>query len=101
MLTWDQVKRYNFPPVPQDPDTKRKLDDTKRKLERDSGARMFVEKYGCLRQVEVDAMVALCYDELRRILDEAVRKYFDFNKYQEVAKKEEELKRKVSDLLGG
>ncbi|MEM1672327.1 MAG: hypothetical protein QXT86_09795 [Archaeoglobaceae archaeon] len=94
MLTWDQVKRYNFPPVPQDP-------DTKRKLERDSGARMFMEKYGCLGQVEVDAMVALYYDELRRILDEAVRKYFDFNKYQEVAKKEEELKKKVSDLLGG
>ncbi|MEM1542649.1 MAG: hypothetical protein QXW20_07885 [Ignisphaera sp.] len=94
MLTWDQVKRYNLPLVPQDP-------DTKRKLERDSGARMFMEKYGFLGQVEVDAMVALCYDELRRIFDEAVRKYFDFNKYQGVVSREKELKIKVSDILGG
>ncbi|MEM1731314.1 MAG: hypothetical protein QXY26_09340, partial [Ignisphaera sp.] len=60
-----------------------------------------LEKYGFLGQVEVDAMFALYYDEAKKIVDEAVKRYFDFNKYQEVVKKEEELKKKVFDLLGG
>jgi len=94
MFVWDQVKRYNLPPEPQD-------QETKRKLERDSRARMFLEKYGFLGQVEVDAMFALYYDEAKKIVDEAIKRYFDFNKYQEVVKKEEELKKKVVDLLGG
>ncbi|MEM1672869.1 MAG: hypothetical protein QXT86_12545 [Archaeoglobaceae archaeon] len=94
MLTWEQVKKYNLPPEPQD-------QETKRKLERDPRARMFLEKYGFLGQVEVDAMFALYYDEAKKIVDEAVKRYFDFNKYQEVVKKEEELKKKVFDLLGG
>ena len=91
---WDQVKRYNLPPEPQDP-------ETRKKLERDPRARMFLEKYGFLGQVEVDAMFALYYDEAKKIIDGAIRKYFDFGRYREVVKKEEELRKKVVDLLGG
>ncbi|MEM1645586.1 MAG: hypothetical protein QXL96_06930 [Ignisphaera sp.] len=91
---WDQVKRYNLPPEPQD-------QETKKKLERGPRARMFLEKYSFLGQVVVDAMFALYYDKAKKIIDEAVKKYFDFGRYQEVVKKEEELKKRVVDLLGG
>jgi len=45
-------------------------------------------------------MVALYYGETKKIIDNAIRKYFDFGKYRGVVKKEE-LKKKVIDLLGG
>jgi len=41
MFVWDQVKRYNLLSEPQDP-------ETRKKLERDPRARMFLEKYGFL-----------------------------------------------------
>lgn len=94
MLTWEQVRKYGLPPVPQD-------EEARRKLERDSRARVFAEKYGFLGQVEVDAMVALYYDEAKRLLDEAVRRYFDPKVYEEVKRREEELREEVKKLLGG
>ncbi|MEM1690084.1 MAG: hypothetical protein QW794_02205 [Thermosphaera sp.] len=92
MLTWEQVQRYNLPPEPQE-------EEARRKLQRDPRARMFIEKYGFLGQVEIDAMIALQYEEARRILAEAVRRYFDDNIYQEVRRREEELRRKVEEAL--
>lgn len=92
MLTWEQVQKYSLPPEPQD-------ENVKRKLLRDPRARMFMEKYGFLGQVEIDAMISLYYDETKRIIDEAIRKYFDFKAYEEVKAKEEELRRRLGTLI--
>lgn len=93
MLTYDQVKKYNLPPMPQD-------EDVKKKLQRDPRSRMFMEKYGFLGQVEIDAMLALYYDETKKILDESIKKYFDHQLYEEVKKKEEELRQRFTSILG-
>ena len=92
MLTWDQVQRFKLPPEPQD-------EEVKKKLLRDSRARMFIEKYGFLGQVEIDAMFALYYDEARRIIDESIRRYFDEKVYEDVRRKEEELREKLEKII--
>jgi hypothetical protein len=94
MLTWDQVVKYNIPPTPEN-------EEVKKKLERDPRKKWFVERYGNLYQAEVDALIALNIDEAKRILDEAIRKYFDAKIYEEVKKKEEELRKQVEEKLGG
>jgi hypothetical protein len=93
MLTLEQVVKYNIPPTPEN-------EEVKKKLERDPRKRWFVERYGGLYQAEVDALLALNVDEAKRILDEAIRKYFDAKIYEEVKKKEEELRKQVRERLG-
>lgn len=92
MLTIEQVKAYNLPPVPEQ-------EEVRRKLERDPRARWFAEKYGFLGQVEVDAIISIRPDEARRILDEAIRKHFDMNIYQSVKEREDKLREEVNKLL--
>jgi len=94
MLTWDQVVKYNIPPTPES-------EEVMEKLRRDPRRKWFVERYGNLYQAEVDALLALRVDEARRILDEAIRKYFDPRVYAQVKAKEEELRKKANELLGG
>jgi hypothetical protein len=93
MLTWDQVVKYNIPPTPEN-------EEVIEKLKRDPRRKWFVEKYGNLYQAEVDALLALNVNEAKRILDESIRKYFDAKIYEEVKKKEEELRMKVMEKLG-
>jgi len=92
MLTWDQVVKYNIPPTPEN-------EEVIEKLKRDPRRKWFMEKYGNLYQAEVDALLALNVNESRRILDESIRKYFDTKIYEEVKKKEEELRMKVMEKL--
>ena len=92
MLTWDQIVKYDVPPRPE-------AADALRKLQRDPRKQWFVERYGELYQAEVDAMLSLHPGEAIRIIDEAIRKHFDSKAYEEVKRKEEELKKKVDELL--
>ena len=93
MLTWEQVVKYNIPPTPEN-------EEVKKKLERDPRKKWFMEKYGNLYQAEVDALLALNVNEAKRILDEAIRKYFDEEIYKQVKERERELKRQVEEKLG-
>jgi hypothetical protein len=93
MLTWDQVVKYNIPPTPEN-------EEVIEKLKRDPRRKWFVEKYGNLYQAEVDALLALNVNEARRILDEAIRKYFDPKIHEQIKAKEEELRKKVLEKLG-
>jgi len=92
MLTWEQVVKYDIPPRPESA-------EALAKLQRDPRRKWFVERYGELYQAEVDALLALNPDEVKRIIDEAIRKHFDFKVYEEVKKREEELRRRVEEAL--
>ena len=92
MLTWDQVVKYNIPPTPE-------AEEVLKKLQRDPRKKWFKEKYGDLYQAEVDALLSLQPVESKNIIDNAIRKYFDQKIYEEVKKKEEELKKQIETLL--
>jgi len=92
MLTWDQVNKYNIPPTPEN-------EEVIKKLQRDPRKKWFMEKYGNLYQAEVDALLALNIDEAKRIIDEAIRQYFDAKIYEQVKAREEELRRKAEELI--
>jgi hypothetical protein len=92
MLTWEQVVKYNIPPTPEN-------EEVRKKLERDPRKKWFLAKYGNLYQAEVDALLALNIDEAKRIIDGAIRRYFDQGIYEEVKRREEELRRQVAEKL--
>jgi len=87
-VTKEQIERYNLPHRPED-------EAEIRKLMRDPRFKRW--QYGLYR-VELDAMLALIPEEFKRIVGEAIRKYFDFKIYEEVTKKRiEEIKAKVEE----
>ena len=92
MLTWDQIVKYKIPPTPEHK-------EVIEKLQRDPRKKWFLEKYGNLYQAEVDALLALYPEEAKKILDEAIKSYFDYSIYQEVKSKEEELRKKVKEKM--
>jgi len=92
MLTWEQIIEYNIPPKPE-------FLEVIEKLKRDPRKRWFIEKYGDLYQAEIDAMIALRPEETKKIIDKAIKKYFDVEIYNEVKRKSEELERKLTELL--
>ena len=51
-VTQEQIHEYNLPPTPEDNETLEKLD-------RDSRTNGFIEKYGELFAVELDALLAI------------------------------------------
>jgi hypothetical protein len=92
MLTYEQVLKYNIPPTPES-------QEAIEKLKRDPRKNWFVEKYGNLYQAEVDALISLNINEAIKIIDNEIKQFFDFKIYEEVKKKEEELKKQVEEKL--
>ena len=59
-----------MPPTPEDSET---LD----KLDKDSRKDAFVDKYGQLIAVELDALLAIVPDQFKQLVQESVDQYFD------------------------
>jgi len=92
MLTYEQVIKYNIPPTPES-------QEAIEKLKRDPRKNWFIEKYGNLYQAEVDALISLNINEAIKIIDNEIKQFFDMKIYEEVKKKEEELKKQVEEKL--
>lgn len=78
-VTPKQIEKYN---LPYDPDK-----ETKLKMGRDVQTNGFLEKYGKLYAVELDALPAKIPDEFRRLVVEKVEQYFDEDIYNELVEK--------------
>ena len=76
-VTKEQVAQYKFPHKPKDK-------DTKTKLENDTRTNAFIEKYGKLYAVELDALSVKIPKELKSIVRRPVDKFFDQEIYQAV-----------------
>lgn len=74
-VTPEQIKKYN---LPFNPDK-----TTAEKMNRDSRTTSFVEKYGHLYAVELDALPALIPDEFRKLVIQLVDQFFDMKVYKE------------------
>ena len=78
-VTPEQIEEYR---LPYNPDK-----ETELKMERDVQTNGFLEKYGKLYAVEIDAMPAKKPDEFRRIVVDSVEHYFDEHIYNELVEK--------------
>lgn len=95
-VSLEQIQKYNLPEMPNEK-------ETVEKAMRDPRMRKFVEEYGRLILVEVDAMLAIVPDEFKRIVRDSVDRYFDEEIYEEtklLQAKNAEIKRKyLSDHI--
>jgi len=95
-VTPEQIRQYNLPFNPDGP--------TKVKLDRDSRTTQFIEKYGELYAVEIDALPALIPDEFKSLVTLSVDQFYDKKIYNELLEKHSPaeirriLKEKVSHL---
>ena len=80
-VTPEQIEEYN---LPYDPDK-----ETKLKMERDVQTNGFLEKYGKLYAVELDALPAKVPNEFRRLVVDNVEQYFDEDIYNELVERYE------------
>ena len=74
-VTEDQIDEYDLPPIPEDSET---LD----KLDKDSRKGGFINKYGQLMAVELDALLAIVPDQFKLLMQESVDQYFDQTIYK-------------------
>jgi hypothetical protein len=74
-ITEEQIEEYDLPPVPTDKETLEKLDNDSRK-------EGFIDKYGQLFAVELDALLAIVPNQFRQLVQESVDQYFDENVYR-------------------
>ena len=79
MVTREQIERYNLPHTPES-------QEEIQKLQRDPRFKKFSNLYGLMR-VELDAMTSLQPEEAKRILIQAINKYFNQNIYQNITMK--------------
>lgn len=73
----EQIEQFNLPVVPEN-------QQTIKKVKSDTRTNSFIEKYGKLYVVELDALLAIVPDEFKRILQESVDQFFDQRIYQAV-----------------
>jgi hypothetical protein len=74
-VTEEQIDEYELPPVPKGSET---LD----KLDKDSRKDGFVDKYGQLIAVELDALPAIVPEQFKQLIQESVDQYFDETIYR-------------------
>jgi hypothetical protein len=79
-VTEEQIDEYDLPPIPEDSET---LD----KLDKDSRKDGFVDKYGQLIAVELDALLAIVPVQFKQLAQESVDQYFDEDTYQREKKR--------------
>ncbi len=73
----EQIEQFNLPVVPEN-------QQTIKKVKSDTRTNSFIEKYGKLYVVELDALLAIVPDEFKHILQESVDQFFDQRIYQAV-----------------
>jgi len=92
----EHIEKYNLPPKPEDA-------ETLEKNLRDPRASKFIERYGQLYVVELDAMLAYCPDEFADLIKSSVAEYFNKEVYERVKKLEGEykqiIKSRIEDIL--
>lgn len=76
-VTEEQIQQFNLPPIP-------KSQETINKIKRDTRTSGFIEKYGRLYAVELDALLAIAPDEFKRIVQQSVDQFFDQGIYERV-----------------
>jgi hypothetical protein len=79
-ITQKQIQQFDLPPTPEDSETLEKLD-------RDSRTNKFIDKYGKLFAVELDALLAIVPDEFRDLVQKSVDQYFDEGTYEQMRQK--------------
>lgn len=90
-VTREQIENFNLPSVPK---SQKEL----KKLQRDPRYKDFVNKWGLVR-VELDAMIALRFDDFKQILIDSIKKHFDYSIYENVTKKRmEEMKQRAEEV---
>jgi hypothetical protein len=109
-VTIDQIIDLRLPAKPEsleeitkmrrDSRYKSYVEKIKDMAEIDERVKKLVEEYGSPEiRVELDALVALKPDEFKKILREAIERYFDREVYEKITKtKEEELKKKAEEI---
>jgi len=78
-VTIEQIEQYTLPFSPDQV--------TKEKLDRDSRTSQFIEKYGGLFAVEIDALPALIPNEFRSLVRNSVDQFFDHDIHDELMEK--------------
>jgi hypothetical protein len=73
----EQIEQFNLPVVPES-------QETIKKVKSDTRTNSFIEKYGKLYVVELDALLAIVPDDFKRILQESVDQFFDQRIYEAV-----------------
>ena len=81
-VTLEQIKKYDLPATPESI-------EERKKMARDPRFKKW--EYGYFR-VELDAMVGLVPEELKKILNQEISKYFDNEVYEKVKERVNELK---------
>jgi len=93
-VTQEQIDEHN---LPSDPDKA-----TKEKMDRDSKSPQFIEKYGKLYAVELDALPALIPDVFKQeLVTDKIEQYFDKGIHQELIDKytQEDVNTLLKDKL--
>jgi len=96
-VTPEQIRKYN---LPFNPDK-----TTLEKMNRDSRTNGFIEKYGKLYAVELDALPALIPNEFKKMVFNSVDQFYDQGIYEKLLNKystdqiEELLKHKIVGFL--
>lgn len=78
-VSLEQIQKYKLPELPSERET---ID----KAKRDPRLKKFIDEYGRLILVELDAMLAIVPDKFISIIQNSVDKYFDDSIYQDVLK---------------
>jgi 5S rRNA maturation endonuclease (ribonuclease M5) len=109
-VTLDQIIELQLPAKPEsieeiqkmrrDPRYKGYIEKLTSLAQLDERVRRLIEMYGSPEiRVELDALVALAPDTFKRVLRNAIEKYFDWQIYNTVTKqREEELKKKAEEV---
>jgi len=99
----EHIKMYNIPPTPESVEELEKLRRDPRfkkflaKIQNDPVARELYEQHGVIR-AELDALLALAYEQFKKLIKDAIEKYWDQNTYENVTKKRlDELKQKAEE----
>lgn len=75
-VTHEQIKKYN---LPFNPDK-----TTSQKMLKDSRTSSFIEKYGKLYAVEIDALPALIPEDFKKMVIQSVDQFYDRNIYERI-----------------
>lgn len=91
-VTEDQIRKYQLPSKPTD-------EKTLQKLQNDSRTKGFVDRYGALYAVELEALTAFVIDDFEKIVQSEVDRLFDNKMYEKLLAKPEHKPESISRLV--
>jgi len=90
-VTREQVERYGLTGI-------FRSDDEYQRFLRDPRRKKFEERYGLIKIELSEFLASVPLDEVKKIIRQAIEKYFDWKIYEEVTKKrEEEIRKKAEE----